>query len=128
MSIDDHYAAFLKGIDEYNAAMFFECHDTWEEIWHEISGKDKRFLHGLIQTSIGLYHFTNKNAKGARSMFAKAFSKLAHYKPVYRGIDVSEMMQHIETVCFPVIVCLEQGNDVVLTNSMLPKIILQSST
>lgn len=125
MSLDEHYAEFLKGIEQYNAAMFFECHDTWEEIWHEIYGSDKKFLHGLIQTSIGLYHFTNRNPKGARSMFAKAFAKLERYQPAYRGVAVADLMRHIESRCIPAIEKMERGEPVKLSAEMLPKIYLQ---
>ncbi|MCS7013745.1 MAG: DUF309 domain-containing protein [Chloroherpetonaceae bacterium] len=125
MSLDEYYTAFLKGIEEYNEARFFECHDTWEEIWHEIYGSDKKFLHGLIQTAIGLYHFTSRNPKGARSMFAKAFAKLEGYQPSYRGIAVSALLRHIERYCIPVIEQMERGEAVTLTPDMLPKLYLQ---
>ncbi len=125
MSLDEHYAEFLKGIEQYNTAMFFECHDTWEEIWHEIYGSDKKFLHGLIQVAIALHHFTNRNPKGARSMFAKAFAKLERYQPVYRGVAVTELMQHVQTHCMPIIEQMERGEAVTLTEQMLPKIYLQ---
>jgi predicted metal-dependent hydrolase len=125
MSLDEHYAEFLKGIEQYNTAMFFECHDTWEEIWHEIYGSDKKFLHGLIQVAIALYHLTNRNPKGARSMFAKAFAKLERYQPAYRGVAVTELMQHVQTHCMPIIEQMERGEAVKLTEQMLPKIYLQ---
>lgn len=125
MSLDEHYSAFLKGIEEYNNAMFFECHDTWEEIWHELYGSDKKFLHGLIQTAIGLYHLTNRNPQGARSMFSKAFAKLAPYQPSYRGVAVAALMQHIEQHCFPAIDKMERCEPVKLSAEMLPKIYLQ---
>jgi predicted metal-dependent hydrolase len=96
MSIDRHREAYLKGIEEFNAGQYFECHDTLEAVWSETNGQDKLFLQGLIQTSIGFYHLLNGNTKGAKSMFGKALAKLYAYKPQYGGLDVERLVQSIE--------------------------------
>lgn len=79
---------FQRGIDEFNGTRFFECHDTLEELWMETSGKDRLFLQGLIQVSVGFYHFFNENYKGAASQLTKGLSKLEPYRPRHLGIDL----------------------------------------
>ena len=41
---------FLKGIDEFNEELFFECHETLEEIWLEDHGEDRKFYQGLSRS------------------------------------------------------------------------------
>ena len=62
---------FRRGIEEFNKGFYFECHDTLEELWMETVGDDRLFLQGLIQVSVGFYHFGNSNYKGVVSQFTK---------------------------------------------------------
>ncbi len=84
-----------QGVDEFNRGLFFECHDTLEELWMETAGEDRLFLQGLIQVSVGFYHFVNRNYKGATSQFTKGLAKLEHYRPSYRGIELEKFMQKV---------------------------------
>ncbi len=86
---------FRRGIDEFNNHLFFECHDTLEDLWHETRGHDRLFLQGLIQISVGFYHFLNKNFKGAHSQWTKATQKLEQYRPHHRTLDLDSLMNEI---------------------------------
>jgi hypothetical protein len=86
---------FQRGIAEFNKELFFECHDTLEELWMETSGKDRLFLQGLIQVSVGFYHFFNRNYKGATSQFTKGLDKLDQYRPRHGGIDLDRFTRQI---------------------------------
>jgi predicted metal-dependent hydrolase len=86
---------FQRGIAEFNREQFFECHDTLEELWMETGGRDRLFLQGLIQASVGLYHFFNGNYKGASSQMTKALGKLDGYRPAYAGIDLERFTQQV---------------------------------
>lgn len=103
MSIDEHYDDFLRGIEEFNRRDFFECHDTWEHIWQETTGADKRFLQGIIHAAVGLYHFSNGRWKGARSQLEKCTTKLATYLPTYRGINVERLIATFKNDFIPAI-------------------------
>ena len=56
----------------------------------ETSGRDKFFLQGLIQVSVGFYHFFNRNFKGASSQFSKGLTKLEGYVPVHCGVELEK--------------------------------------
>ncbi len=92
---EEHEKQFLKGIEEFNSCLFFECHDTIEEIWMEMTGADRLFLQGLIQVSVGFYHFSNQNYKGALSQFSKGLSKLEPYMPSHRGIELKQFVEKV---------------------------------
>ncbi len=86
---------FKKGIEEFNSRLFFECHDTLEDLWHGTRGEDRLFLQGLIQVSVGFYHILNRNYKGALSQWTKAEQKLAPYCPVYREINLARLLEEL---------------------------------
>ncbi|MBI5474489.1 MAG: DUF309 domain-containing protein, partial [Ignavibacteriae bacterium] len=78
---------FIRGIEEFNRRQFFEAHDTWEEEWREMSGANKIFYQGLIHTTVGFYHLSNKNYRGAGSQLGKAVSKLEQFLPFFLGVN-----------------------------------------
>ncbi len=84
-----------RGIEQFNQGCYFECHDTLEELWMETAGEDRLFLQGLIQVSVGFYHFFNRNFKGSASQFTKGLQKLERYRPVHRGIELHEFMRQV---------------------------------
>lgn len=86
---------FRRGIEEFNDGHFFECHDTLEDLWHGTRGNDRLFLQGLIQISVGFYHFFNQNYKGATSQFTRGLVKLEKYLPAYRGIELDQFIKDV---------------------------------
>lgn len=87
---------FELGIDEFNAGRFFECHDTFEELWMEEHGERRRFLQGLIQAAVGVFHATRNNANGAESQLSKSLTKLYEAPDSYLGIDVVRLRRDLE--------------------------------
>jgi predicted metal-dependent hydrolase len=85
---DEERRALVKGIGEFNAGLFFECHDTLEDMWGGIRGPARDFFQGLIQVSVAYYHLGNGNAAGAESMMRRALARLSRYPPRYCGFDV----------------------------------------
>ncbi len=86
---------FLRGIEEFNKRDFFEAHDSWEEVWREITGPDKIFYQGLIQTTVGFYHLSNKNYRGACSQLGKAATKLEQFLPSFLGVNTLALVEHV---------------------------------
>jgi len=79
---------FRRGIEQFNSGHYFECHDTLENLWHDTQGPDRLFLQGLIQVSVGFYHFFNHNYKGAASQMTSGLGKLDGYRPFHRGTEL----------------------------------------
>jgi uncharacterized protein len=77
-----------KGVAEFNAGYFFECHDTLEDVWSGIRGPLREFFQGLIQVSVGFYHFGNGNRGGALTMLERGLKRLAKYPDRYCGLDL----------------------------------------
>ncbi|HLF15773.1 MAG TPA: DUF309 domain-containing protein [Bacteroidota bacterium] len=83
---------FRRAIGEFNSGHYFECHDTLEALWVLSSGGERRFLQGMIQVSVGFYHFFNGNPSGALSQWGKGRGKLEAFAPAYGGIDLEMLL------------------------------------
>ncbi len=47
--------AFGRGARLFDAGMFFEAHEAWEERWKVAERDEKRLLQGLIQIAAGFH-------------------------------------------------------------------------
>ena len=84
-------AAFDRGVAEFNAGLFFECHDTLEDLWSGVRGPSRDFFQGLIQVAVGFYHLGNDNQIGAERLLGRALKRLEGYPPEYAGLDVAAL-------------------------------------
>jgi len=85
-----------KGVAEFNAGKFFECHDTLEEIWQGIRGPARDFFQGLIQISVGFYHLRNGNLRGGESQLEKGLKALQRYGDRYAGMELGNLREELE--------------------------------
>ena len=92
---EEERRGFEKGVAEFNAGYFFECHDTLEEVWGGIRGPSRAFFQGLIQVSVGLYHFGNGNRGGALTMLARGLARLERYPDRYGGLDLASLRREL---------------------------------
>ena len=83
---------FHKGIDEFNERLFFECHETLEEIWLEVHGEDRKFYQGLIHAAVSLFHFEEGNLGGARKMHDSTRKYLEPFAPEFMGLDLAAFL------------------------------------
>lgn len=81
-------AALRKGVDEFNRGLFFECHDTLEDLWSGVRGPARDFFQGLIQVAVAFHHVGNANAAGAVSMIDRALGRFRAYPARYFGFDL----------------------------------------
>jgi hypothetical protein len=89
-------ALLARGIAEFNARHFFECHDTLEELWSGVRGPSRSFFQGLIQVAVAFYHLGNGNRAGARSMLERALRRFDGYPSPYAGFDLDAHRAELE--------------------------------
>ena len=70
---------FSKGLIAFNNKNFYDAHEHWEDMWSNYYFKDRLFIQGLIQVSVGYFHITNLNLKGANGLFTKCIPKLEKF-------------------------------------------------
>jgi len=87
---------FTSGLNLFNDKKFYDAHEYWEELWLEYYLEDKKFIQGLIQMTVGYYHLTTGNIRGARSLLNKSLDKMKMFSPFNRGIDIDQIIELIE--------------------------------
>jgi uncharacterized protein len=92
---DEDRQGLEKGVHEFNAGYFFECHDTLEEVWAGIRGPARDFFQGLIQVSVGFYHLGNGNRGGALTMLERGLKRLHKYPDRYCGLELAELRREV---------------------------------
>jgi hypothetical protein len=90
--------AIRRGAALFNAGLFFECHEFFEDVWRASGPPERTFYHGLVQAAAGCYHAEKGNAHGAAALLDKARDKLAAYVPRYLGVDVGGLLASLGSV------------------------------
>jgi predicted metal-dependent hydrolase len=91
-----HDPRLQKGIDEFNQQLFFECHETLEEIWLEDHGEDRRFYQGIIQVAAGYFKWQQGVPAGALKLWRMGLEKIEPYGPIYLGVDVASLVDAVK--------------------------------
>ena len=86
---------FLRGVELFNRTEFFEAHEVLEDVWRAAPAGDKKFLQGIIQVAVALYHHGNGNSIGARSVLRRAFRNLSRYPEGFGGIHLAGLLHSI---------------------------------
>jgi predicted metal-dependent hydrolase len=87
---------FLKGIDEFNQQLFFECHETLEELWLEEHGEDRKFYQAIIQIAAGYYKLQQGVPVGSIKLWHMGLDKLAAYRPIFLGVNVDRLIDEVK--------------------------------
>jgi hypothetical protein len=88
-----------RACDEFNSGLFFECHETLEEIWQHEHGAVRDLYKGLIQVAAAFVHIRRPNHFGADRLTRTALGYLAPYRETgAMGFDVDGIARDVEDV------------------------------
>lgn len=87
-----------EGITLFNNQDYFEAHDYFEDKWLEAGPKERKFLQGLVQVSVGSFHLISGNKKGALSQYTKAYRKFRKYFSPYEGVDLLALTNQLKVL------------------------------
>jgi predicted metal-dependent hydrolase len=118
-------ARYLAGIEYFNDCEFFEAHEVWEELWADDTGPSRRFHQGLIQVAVCLHHFGNGNIRGARKLYHSSRGYLEAYRPVYRGIDIDQLLRELQVCCQEILESSDEYPQIEIVPDRIPEIHLQ---
>jgi predicted metal-dependent hydrolase len=114
---------YLAGILFFNRRDFFEAHEVWEELWGDSHGPDHRFVQGLIQAAVALYHFGNGNLRGAHRLYHSARDYMSRTPSPHWGLDVDGFWKQMEQ-CFAGILKEPFAQGAALKEELIPTIVL----
>jgi predicted metal-dependent hydrolase len=85
----------VKGVLEFNQGLYFEAHESWEEIWREENGEERLFYQGLIQIAAGYLKWEQGVLTGSVKLWRSGLEKLQPFRPLYLGIDLDSFLQTV---------------------------------
>lgn len=96
-------AEYLYGIDLYNYAYWWECHEIFEGLWHAVGHDTEQgnFFQALIQfAAANLKRFTG-NEQAAQKLACSGLARLQKLPQLYMGIDVTAFAKEYGTLSAP---------------------------
>jgi predicted metal-dependent hydrolase len=84
---------YLYGIDLYNYAYWWECHEIFEGLWHAV-GRDTEqgnFFQALIQLAAANLKLFMGNRQAAENLRTNCLVRLQKTPTRYMGIDVAKL-------------------------------------
>lgn len=89
---------YLYGIDLYNYAYWWECHEVFEGLWHAVGHDSEQgnFFQALIQLAAASLKYFLGNPAAAHNLFQRGIIRLQHVPPIYMGIDVNRLTEALQ--------------------------------
>jgi predicted metal-dependent hydrolase len=81
-----------QGIREFNAGLFFQSHETLEELWMVSPWPARDFLQAIIQVAAAFVHLKRNQYAGTHRLLAEAILKLECFSPRCLGVDVGRLL------------------------------------
>jgi predicted metal-dependent hydrolase len=120
---EEYPEQYRAGLRLFNDEEFFDCHDVLEELWSELEGPGKKYVQGLIQAAIALFHFGNENFGGAKKLYISARKNLDPYGDEYMGVELGRFLTDFQA-CFQELLDNQEDypTTVSLRDELVPKI------
>ena len=81
-----------RGIAEFNAGAFWECHETLEDVWRASPYPLRFFYHAIIKVAVGFHHMGRHNRHGARVKLADGVRLLRLFQPDFMGVETGRLL------------------------------------
>jgi len=86
-----------RGRALFNARLFWEAHEAWEEIWMVEDGEARLFLQGLIQVAAGYYKaFVQAQPVGCVKLLGTGLDKLRPLGGRFGGVALATFVRQVE--------------------------------
>ena len=88
-----HGADFIKGLDLFNRAHFFDAHEVLEDVWRSAADDQhrRRHLQGMVQLAVAFHHESTGNNLGARSVLERAMRNLKGAESSLPDVDLDRL-------------------------------------
>jgi hypothetical protein len=90
--------AYLYGIDLYNFAYWWECHEIFEGLWHAVGvdTEQGKYFRALIQLAAADIKRFLGNERATQRLTHSGIERLRSLPPFYMGIDVVDLIQVVQ--------------------------------
>ena len=80
-----------KALEQFNAGLFWDCHETLEDLWRDTPYPLRHFYQGVIKIAVGFHHADGHNAKGSRNKLGEGLRLLRVFTPSFLGLDTEQL-------------------------------------
>ena len=116
---------YLAGVLFFNAHDFFEAHEVWEALWMESTGTERKFVQGLIQAAVGLFHFSGGNLGGAIKLYRSSRDYMKPCGSPYMGLDSDAFWRGMEACFQPLLATPTPDRSLRPDSALIPVITLE---
>ncbi len=85
-----------EGATLFNERRYFESHEVWEALWHDVGGDERQLLQGLIQLAAAYHHLAHGNRSGAEYLYRRGRERLSRWVPARAGLPVAELLEQVD--------------------------------
>lgn len=82
---------YYHGIAEFNHGVYWQCHETLEEVWRETPYPLKLFSYALIKVAADFEHVGRHPKRSARSRLTTALANLEPFLPTFLGVRTAPL-------------------------------------
>ncbi|MGD9680030.1 MAG: DUF309 domain-containing protein [Candidatus Obscuribacterales bacterium] len=86
---------FRKGIQEFNDRLFYDCHETLEEVWKSYQEPDRELIQGIIQIGVAYYHLGRDNHEGAKKLISRGLPRVERFCPSHFGLELADFVARV---------------------------------
>ncbi len=87
---------FEKGIKLFNNQEWYEAHDVFEDIWHNINGAERITVQAILQIAVAQVHLSNDNKVGATILYGEGLGRLKQNNLPSLGLDLDALRKIVE--------------------------------
>lgn len=98
----------FTAIEQFNKGLFWECHETLEDVWRNTPYPQRFFYHAIIKAAVGFYHLSRHNRRGAGAKLADSVRLLGLLPSTLMGVNIDQLRQG----CMPWLEWLERAGPI----------------
>ena len=108
LKLEDERRIYHAGLQLFNEGQYFEAHDTWEEIWHEVQDRRReKFYRALIQGAVTLELLRRGRAEGVRQVFLSSTELFQGLPETFMGLHIPTFLANLKNAIAPALVDLD---------------------
>ena len=82
---------FIDAVKLFNSKKWYESHDLFEELWHELLGNERTTIQAILQIAVAELHLERGNIKGATILYGEALGRMQGPNVVDLGKDINSL-------------------------------------
>lgn len=85
-----------KAVEQFNSGLFWECHETLEDLWLVTPYPLRHFYQGVLKIAVGFHHANRHNLRGCRNKLSEGLRLLKVFTPSFFGLDTGQLAVETE--------------------------------